>query len=91
MTCGDREMPKIPRTAEEAREQILNTPAGERARAFEGRRYWVQVRADLFEVWMEDAGYSPMMVSASTTVDGAIRDACEYSGRALILPLVTLP
>jgi hypothetical protein len=84
-------MPKIPQTAEEARQQILETPRDERSRAFEGRRYWVQIRADLFEVWMDDPGVRPMMVSAELTLDGAIRAASDYSGRALILPLLTLP
>ena len=84
-------MPQIPRTGEEAREQILNTPRNERARAFEGRRYWVQIRDDLFEVWMDDPGVRPMMVSSEASLDGAIRAASDYSGRALILPLLTLP
>jgi hypothetical protein len=84
-------VPKIPQTAEEAREQILNTPRSERSRAFEGRRYWVQIRDDLFEVWMDDPGVSPMMVSSESSLDVAIRTASDYSGRALILPLLTLP
>lgn len=84
-------MPQIPRTAEEARTQILNTPRDERARVFEGRRYWVQIRDDLFEVWMDDAGVRPMMLDSSPSLDGAIRLANDLSGRALILPLLTLP
>ena len=84
-------MPAIPRTTQEAREQILAVPRDQRSKAFEGRRYWVQVRSDLFEVWMDDPGESPVMIDASTKLDEAMRHASEYAGRALIIPLVTLP